>query len=239
VPVQFHSTFLLHPVSTILWLGGSDIRGGLLWPSIVLLAILCVSMLAHEFAHILAARRCGIGTRRMVFLPVGAVALLDRIPRLKQEFWVAVAGPLASLALAGCCQLGVWGLEHWADGLTIRFLREHSWMFRVATFLRIGCYINLAFALFNLLPCFPMDGGRIFRSLLAMTIRKFRRRLRDVADVLATKIAVRCVAWPVAVNAIAITISCTHLWPHLILFPMALAAGEVEYWHLRNEEEEP
>lgn len=239
VPVQFHSTFLLHPIGTVLWFGSSGHHWRNLWPLLLLLSMACLSLLAHEFAHILAARRCGIGTQRMIFLPVGAVALLDDIPRMAQEIWVALAGPLASLALAGLCQLAVWAMQHGLHGLPFRFLHDHAWLFSVMRLLRLGCYLNLGLALFNLLPCYPMDGGRVLRSLLAVALGRFTRRTRDAAFLLATKIVVRGVAWPLAFGALTLTIARTHLWPHLILFPLLLVFGELEYRMLREECPEP
>lgn len=235
VPVQFHSTFLLHPTGTIVWLVWSDLRPGNLWYAPPLLAIFCLSLLVHEFAHIFAARRYGIGAERMIFLPTGALALLNSLPRLAQEFWVALAGPLASFALAGLCELASWATQHWLHAQPRHFLHDHAWLRIVLKSLDFGCYLNFCLAIFNLLPVFPMDGGRILRSLLAVALGKFTRRTGDAAVLTATRILVRYVAWPLVLGAIVFTITSTHIWSHLFLFPVLLVLGECEYWILREQ----
>jgi len=235
VPVQIHPTCLFFPVGYLLWSGWSENGWRSLWLMGSLLALLWLSLLAHEFAHIFAARGCGIRTEKMVFLPVGAVAMIESLPRSGQETWIASAGPLMSFILAGICHLGARSMEHWADGLPLLYLYCHVWPFVVLRFLRIGCEMNLFLALFNLIPCHPMDGGRIFRSLLAVTLRKFTRRSHEAAFLTATRITVRYVALPLVLCGLAITISYTHLWMHLILFPLALIVGEIEYRSLRDE----
>ncbi|MSU64303.1 MAG: hypothetical protein EXS31_18260 [Pedosphaera sp.] len=123
------------------------------------------SVLIHEFAHVWVARCFGIGTRRVLFIPFGAVAELETMPRAASEFWIALAGPLASFALAGM----FWWLAE--------AFREPGipWRGGYNPVLTSGFVINLSMALFNLLPCFPMDGGRILRSLLAIGIGRLRR----------------------------------------------------------------
>jgi putative Ca2+/H+ antiporter (TMEM165/GDT1 family) len=80
-----------------------------------------------------------------------------------------------------------------------------------------------------------MDGGRILRSLLALVLGRACRLSPDRARIVATLIAVRYVAWPVAAGMIALTITVTHVWLHLILFPLLLLVAEAEYWLLRTE----
>jgi Zn-dependent protease len=228
VSVQFHSTALVFPAGYLLWMGWSDHGCRSLWQMGIVLAILWLSLLVHEFAHILAARSCGIGSRKIVFLPVGAVAMLDDIPPGKKELWIAIAGPLASLALAGVCQLGIWTMHYWMLGLPHRFVSlHHDWLYGVLKFLKLGAYLNTVLGLFNLLPCFPLDGGRILRSMLGMVLRKLTRRTSESSTLLATAITVRFVAWPLAFAAVIYTISTTHIWMHLILFPLAVVVGEI------------
>ena len=101
IPVQVHSTFLIYPVGFFTWdLCADDTSRGLLRALVVLL-VFSGSLLVHEFAHVLTARYWGIGTRRVIMIPLGAVAQLESRPGVPSELWIALAGPLASLALAG------------------------------------------------------------------------------------------------------------------------------------------
>ena len=160
IPLYVHATFplLLAWVVFVHARQGASLAatlGGLLF---VLALFACV--VVHEFGHALTARRYGIATRDITLLPIGGVARLTRMPQdPRQELWVALAGPAvnvgialllgALLALVGggvaLAQVGV------ADG----------------PFLQRLLLVNVWLALFNLLPAFPMDGGRVLRALLA------------------------------------------------------------------------
>ncbi len=124
-----------------------------------LLAIFgCV--LLHELGHALAARSFGIGTRGILLLPIGGVAQLERIPRDPwQELVITIAGPAVNFVLAGIFALLVLitgGLEG-LGGLSLVG----------GNALESLLVVNLTLGIFNLIPAFPMDGGRILRALLA------------------------------------------------------------------------
>jgi stage IV sporulation protein FB len=156
--IRLHVTFLLF----LVWIGAAHYAqggapaaiGGVLF---IVLLFLCV--LAHEFGHIVAARRYGVQTPDVTLLPIGGVARLERIPEEPaQELVVALAGPAVNVAIAAVLFLIVGGMPP-ADGLSLQDPR-------VGLLQRLAS-VNLFLALFNLIPAFPMDGGRVLRALLA------------------------------------------------------------------------
>ncbi|MFD3004424.1 site-2 protease family protein [Thermus tengchongensis] len=112
---------------------------------------LFLSVLLHELGHALAAHRFGIPTRRITLWLLGGVAQMERIPREPlKELWIALAGPAVSFALALFFHLA--RTEAGALGFLTHYL----------------ALINLMLGLFNLLPALPLDGGRVYRALLAL-----------------------------------------------------------------------
>jgi Zn-dependent protease/predicted transcriptional regulator len=161
IDVYVHTTFflLLLWVAFVHWKQGTGmvgIIGGLLF----IMAIFgCVVL--HEFGHALTARHFGIQTRDIILLPIGGVARLERMPREPaQEIYVALAGPAVNLVLAG----GLFLLSFMTDSLAP--LANLG----VATgpLLERLMMVNIFLLMFNLIPAFPMDGGRVLRALLAM-----------------------------------------------------------------------
>ena len=126
--------------------------------------IAMLSVVPHEYGHSIAGKYYGIKTSRILIYPVGGVALMEGMPKKwYQEIVVALAGPAVSLGLTIIGFLGTW-----AEGPTKLLLNDDIVMrtydpnsFWVALFI-----INLSLTIFNLLPAFPMDGGRVFRALL-------------------------------------------------------------------------
>lgn len=157
VPVRFHFTFWL----LVIWLIVMTAEGRQSWAGAGLFVLgLFASVLLHEAGHAAAARRFGIATQEIVMLPIGGLARLERQPGAAEEFWVAFAGPLVNFLLGVGLLVLTWltggrvALEHWRDA------SDGNILSRLAV-------ANLVLALFNLLPAFPMDGGRVLRSLLA------------------------------------------------------------------------
>jgi stage IV sporulation protein FB len=123
------------------------------------MALLFLCVLLHEFGHVFAARRYGVQTPDITLLPIGGVARLERIPeKPSQELVVALAGPAVNLVIAAVLYLALDGflplesMEVQNPGVDL--------LARLAS-------VNLFLALFNLIPAFPMDGGRVLRALLA------------------------------------------------------------------------
>ena len=158
--VRIHVTFLL----LLVWVGASYWRAGGQAAAIegvlyILLLFACV--LAHEFGHILAARRYGIRTPEVTLWPIGGVASLERIPEKPgEELVVALAGPAVNVAIAAALLVFI-AAGGGAEDLTRLEDPRVSLVARLAG-------ANIFLVLFNLLPAFPMDGGRVLRALLAM-----------------------------------------------------------------------
>jgi Zn-dependent protease/CBS domain-containing protein len=160
IETRIHLTFLLLLVwvGASHWIAGRSMDAALSGTAFILALFGCV--LLHELGHALAARRYGIPTRDITLLPIGGVARLERMPeKPAQELWVALAGPAVNVAISAA--LFVW--------LSI----THSWaplgQMHVASgpFVERLLVANVWLVLFNLIPAFPMDGGRVLRALLA------------------------------------------------------------------------
>jgi len=164
--VKIHVTFLL----LLAWIGfvyyrvgGSEAAlRGILY---ILLLFLCV--LLHEFGHVFAARRYGIRTPDITLLPIGGVARMERMPdKPGQELVVALAGPAVNVVIAGILFLILGHISSPTDVARIEDPR--------ADMLSQLASVNVMLVLFNLIPAFPMDGGRVLRSLLAMRLNYAR-----------------------------------------------------------------
>ncbi len=165
IDVYIHATFLLILSWVALghWSQGlAGMLGGVLF---ILAIFVCVVL--HEFGHALTARRYGIKTRDITLYPIGGVARLERMPdQPLQELWVALAGPAVNLVIAAA--LFVW-LTLTATLVPIEHLTVTT-----GPFLERLLVTNLFLAGFNLLPAFPMDGGRVLRALLALRMEYMR-----------------------------------------------------------------
>lgn len=157
--VRIHFTFLLFLVwvFTAQWSsGGPDAA----WGSLTFMLLLFACVLAHEFGHIFVARAFGVQTPDVTLLPIGGVARLERIPeKPSEEFLIAIAGPLVNVAIAAVLVIG-FGAEIGTRNLVGLDSAQFSIADRLAA-------VNLFLAAFNMIPAFPMDGGRVLRALLA------------------------------------------------------------------------
>lgn len=160
IEIYVHGTFLLFLawVAAANWLRGQGLAGAIAGTGFVLAVFGCVVL--HELGHALMARRFGIRTRNIMLLPIGGVARLERMPEApRQELLVALAGPAVNLAIAAMLAAVITAREQLASLAAID-VTHGSMLDRLLV-------INVFLAGFNLLPAFPMDGGRVLRALLA------------------------------------------------------------------------
>ena len=158
--VRIHVTFflLLLFVASQSFLGGQGMPAAL--ESTLFITTMFVCVLLHEFGHVLAARGYGIRTPDITLLPIGGVARLERMPRKpSQEFVVAICGPLVNVIIAAAIFLGL--------GINAEFHPGYDFLKSGHFFEKLMVW-NVFMVAFNLIPAFPMDGGRVLRALLAM-----------------------------------------------------------------------
>ncbi len=157
--IRIHVTFVL----LLAWIFGVEYLSGgpqAAWNGLLFILLLFLCVLLHEFGHIFAARGFGVRTPDVILLPIGGVSRLERIPEQpSEEFLIAVAGPAVNIVIAFLLVF-VGGANLSADHLSALESANVSMIDRLA-------FVNLFLALFNLLPAFPMDGGRVLRALLA------------------------------------------------------------------------
>ncbi len=172
IPTTIHWTFWI----LIVWIIYSNVSQGqggsdTIWYILFVFAIFTCVVL-HELGHALAARRYGIQTRSITILPIGGVASLEKIPEdPKQELVVAIAGPLVNVVIAA----GLWVLLSATGKLNLDAETvEEVTRISGSNFLLGLLSVNVLLVLFNLIPAFPMDGGRMFRALLAFRMNRVK-----------------------------------------------------------------
>ncbi len=164
IPIHLHWTFL----ALLIWFAVSSLantpqngRDGAMpaYLSLVFVIALFACVVLHELGHALTAMRYGIRTRDIVLYPIGGIATLETMPRPRQELWIALAGPLVNLIIAGALYAG------------LRVANQPMTPFRLgATGASLAANLmtaNVFLGVFNMLPAFPMDGGRVLRALIA------------------------------------------------------------------------
>lgn len=158
VPVRFHFTFVLLLIF-LLVIGVGGKQSGLF--TAIYVVALFASVLLHEVGHTLVARRYGIKTTEIVMFPIGGVSRPEREPKPREELWVAMAGPMVNLLIGVALLAWVASQQGWQ---ALERLQEPT-NANLAERIGLG---NLVLCVFNLLPAYPMDGGRILRSFLAL-----------------------------------------------------------------------
>jgi len=172
IRLELHVTFLLFVAWVAVDQGLLAGRLEAALAAVVRTLLVFAGVVLHELGHALTARRFGVATRDIVLLPIGGVARLERMPaRPQQELLVAIAGPAVNVVIAiGLVLFMVatgrsTALDALGDGLPETLL-----------------LVNVAMVLFNMIPAFPMDGGRVLRALLALRL-PFARATRIAAGV--------------------------------------------------------
>jgi len=160
--LRVHVTFFL----ILLWFGWLYYREGG-WPAalegVVYVLAIFACVVLHEFGHVFAARRYGIRTPDITLLPIGGMARLERIPEEpRQELVIAIAGPLVNVAIAAI----IFAWIGFSTDLSELAQVENP---RADFFIKLAG-VNIFLVLFNLIPAFPMDGGRVLRALLAIAM---------------------------------------------------------------------
>ncbi len=207
IGIYVHWTFLLLP----LYVFFVDSGGGQLFQALFSVFLLCAvfgCVILHELGHALMARYYGIATRDITLYPIGGVARLERMSeRPWEEFWIAVAGPAVNVVIA-LFLAGLLLLSGHTDfsGLLLALPETISTNLIVAA-TQLLFLSNLVLVAFNLLPAFPMDGGRVLRALLAAWLG--RLRATEFAAGLSAVMAIGIFMWGIYITS---------------LFPMLIAA---------------
>ncbi|NOT37881.1 MAG: site-2 protease family protein, partial [Saprospiraceae bacterium] len=167
IPVRIHWSFFL----LIFYIIGSGLYDKMDWPSIILLVAftLClfICVVLHEFGHALTAKKFGVKTADIILLPIGGVARLMNLPQKpSHELWIAIMGPVVNLIIAAIIFVGLF-ITYGAEMIHL-FVVELSPRLSVGEFFAMLLQANILLMVFNLVPAFPMDGGRVLRALLAM-----------------------------------------------------------------------
>ncbi len=219
IPVALHWSFLVL-LAYAGWEGWAAAGAfGMGWMLLFITAVFtCV--VAHELGHALTARHFGVHVPRILLLPIGGMAELDRIPRTPhKELLIALAGPAVNGLIVAILIGG--GVRFPADWDPLIF------PLTITEFGRHLAAMNIVMGLFNLLPIFPMDGGRILRALMSLRTPYLRATLwaASVGKVLALT----------GIGVMALAFSHPH-WLGVALFGFIFLAGEMEYRTTRRRD---
>jgi Zn-dependent protease len=218
IQLAVHATFflLLAYAAYEGWLAGG--LAGMVWRvTVTVLFFGCVVL--HELGHSLTARRYGVRVPRILLLPIGGMAEMDHVPRQPSaEFLITVAGPAVNFALVALLLPFSWryalGLEEIADFSGAELLFQLFWA-------------NVIMGTFNLIPVYPMDGGRILRSILALWLPYLQATWWAVT---ITRVLAPVLAF--------VAVYFLDMWMLGLLFLFILMTGNTEYRLLRRREEE-
>ncbi len=188
IPIELHITFILL-IAAVLVLSIPTQQ----FYTFFLVLFLFVFVVFHELAHSVVARRYGIKVRKIILYPIGGVSEIEEIPESPSQEWrMAIAGPLTSLVL-GAALLGISLLISPQIPLTLASLFTLT-----GNFLFDFAILNILLGFFNLIPAFPMDGGRVFRALLAerMKFSDATRYAVNIGKIFGIAMVVVCFIFP-------------------------------------------
>jgi len=171
IDIYVHATFfiLIAWIALSYWQVEGTLAAVISGVAFILALFACVVL--HELGHALTARRYGIRTRDIILLPIGGVASLEKMPDdPKQEIAVALAGPAVNLVIASA----IWVWLSISQSLEQPLAPIDDLSLTGGIFLQRLMLINVVLAIFNLLPAFPMDGGRVLRAALSMRMGRNR-----------------------------------------------------------------
>lgn len=191
---------------------------GLLWSVATLLAFFTCVVL-HELGHSFTAMRFGIRVRRILLMPIGGMAEFDEIPRQpSRELLITLAGPAVNFVIAAALSCWVGFPQGWP-------WNDYEYAANARGFAGLVMAWNLLMGCFNLVPIFPMDGGRILRAILTTRLPYVRATFwaASVGKVLA-------------IVAALLALFVWHLWLTAVLFGFIYFVGEAEYRAVKQRE---
>ncbi len=212
--IRIHVTFLLF----LVWLGMIYYRQGgaeAAWQGTVFIVLIFLCVLLHELGHVFAARRYGVATRDVTLWPFGGIASMERMPdKPSEELIVAVAGPAVNVVIAAVLLVILWPQ---LDPENLAKLEDPA----VSLAVKVAG-ANIILVVFNMIPAFPMDGGRVLRALLAM--RMGNARATQVAATIGQGFAILFAVLGILYNPMLIIIAA---------FIFLAASGEATQAQLR------
>ena len=232
IQLAVHSSFFLL-LAYIAWQGwqpdptdhyAGGWAGMLLSVGILLAFFVCVVL--HELGHSFTAMRFGVGVRRILLMPIGGMAEFDAIPRQpSRELLITLAGPAVNFVIAGLLAIAFPPPKGWPFG-------DYDFAANATGVAQLLMHWNLIMGCFNLVPVFPMDGGRILRAVLA--IRLPYLRATQIAATTGKVLASAAIG--VALLAPQLHLARNPAWLLAALFAFIFVAGEMEYRAVRRRE---
>jgi Zn-dependent protease len=214
--ISLHFTFLLL-LAYVGYEGWQEAGVPGIWWSAAILVAVFICVVLHEFGHSFTAMRFGIRVRRILVTFLGGIAQFDSIPRRPmQEFLITIAGPAVNFVIALILWLAVGLPSDW-DSLGIPTVKGGAQLLLVA---------NLILGVFNLIPAFPMDGGRILRALLATQMSYLRATFWAVT-----------LAKVIMVVGIGLSVYFDN-YRRIAIFLFIFMAGEAEYRAVKRRDAE-
>jgi len=161
IPIRLHFTFFL----LLLWFA-FRFAGPERWQGLLFVLGIFACVVLHELGHSLVAQRFGIAVRDITLYPIGGIARMERLPKPREELWITLAGPAVNLAIAAILYVALQ-----ASGALVSWDRLTAgggyWWQNILL-------ANVVLFVFNMIPAFPMDGGRILRAFLALQLGELR-----------------------------------------------------------------